>query len=98
MAVLAHELDLYTNSGCSVHYKPSQISLVPDLYPLICLAVAQALLDHPILFAVPIIPYNGDPYFARLPSIDLQKVTSFVHRQGPVLEDAPRQHRPRGVC
>lgn len=84
---MAHELELYTTAGYSVHYKPSQVSLVPDLEPLIYLALAQVLREYPTLFAVPIVPKDEASYFARLPSIDLRKVTSFVQRQGPIPED-----------
>lgn len=84
---MAHELDLYTTAGYSVHYKPSQVSLVPDLEPLIYLALAQVLREYPTLFAVPIVAKDEESYFARLPSIDLRKVTSFVQRQGPIPED-----------
>lgn len=86
MAAVAHELDLYTTAGYSVHYKPSQLLLVPDLEPLIYQALAEVVRENPILFAVPIVTQGGTSYFARLPSIDLRKVTSFVQRQGSIPE------------
>ncbi|KAE9976553.1 nrps [Venturia inaequalis] len=85
MAAVAHELNLYTTAGYSVHYKPSQA--ITELEPLIYQALAQVLRENPILFAVPIVPKHEECYFARLPSIDLRKVTSFVERRGPVPED-----------
>ncbi|TID19579.1 hypothetical protein E2P81_ATG06745 [Venturia nashicola] len=85
MAVVAHELDLYTTAGYSVHYKPARV--VPEIEPLIYKALAHMLREKPALFAVPIVPKHQECYFARLPSIDLRKVTSFVERQGPVPED-----------
>jgi hypothetical protein len=87
MAAVAHELDLYTTAGYSVHYQSSQVSLVLDLQPLIYLALAQVLREYPTLFAVPIVANGEESYFARLPSIDLREVTSFVYRQEPMRED-----------
>jgi hypothetical protein len=87
MAAVAHELDLYTTAGYSVHYSPSPVSLVPDVEPLIYLALGQVLHEYPTLFAVPIVTKDEGTYFARLPSIDLRKVTSFVQRQGPIPTD-----------
>lgn len=87
MAAVAHELDLYTTAGYSVHYQPSQTSSTPDLEPLIYLAVAQVLREYPTLFAVPIVPKDKETYFARLPFIDLRKVISFIDRQEPIPED-----------
>lgn len=87
MAIVAHELDLYTTAGFSVHYKPSQALLVPDLEPLIYQALSQVLRENAILFAVPIVAQGKESYFARLPSIDLREVTSFVQRQGPIPVD-----------
>jgi hypothetical protein len=88
MAVLAHELDLYTTAGLSVHYKPSQATSIPDLEPLIYHALAQVLRGLPTLFAVPIVAEGVETYFARLSSIDLRKVTSFVQRQQPIPDDS----------
>lgn len=70
-----------------MHYKPSQASSIRDLEPLIYLALAQVVREYPTLFAVPIVPKDKETYFARLPSIDLREVTSFVERQGPPLKD-----------
>ncbi|KAH7317463.1 hypothetical protein BKA65DRAFT_571165 [Rhexocercosporidium sp. MPI-PUGE-AT-0058] len=87
MAAVAHELDLYTTAGYSVHYKPSRVSSVPDLQSLVYLALAQVLREYPTLFAVPIVK-KAEVYFARLPSIDLRKTTSFVQRQEPIPEES----------
>jgi hypothetical protein len=87
MAAVAHELGLYTTAGYSVHYKHPRVSLIPDLQSLIYLALAQVLGEYPTLFAVPIVK-KDEVYFARLPSIDLRKTTSFVERQEPVPEES----------
>lgn len=87
MAAVAHALDLYTTAGLSVHYKASQALSIPDLEPLIYQALAQVLCELPTLFAVPIVAAGAETYFARLPSIDLRKVTSFIHRQKPIPND-----------
>lgn len=87
MAALAHALDLYTTAGLSVHYKATQALSIPDLEPLIYHALAQVLRGLPTLFAVPIVAEGAETYFARLPSIDLRKVTSFIQRQNPILDD-----------
>lgn len=84
---MAHALDLYTTAGLSVHYKASQTLSIPDLEPLIYRALAQVLRELPTLFAVPIVTAGAETYFARLPSIDLRKVTSFIHRQNPIPND-----------
>lgn len=84
MAAVAHELDLYTTAGFSVHYKSSQALSTPDIEPLIYRALAQTLRSQPTLFAVPIVREGEETYFARLPSIDLRTVTTFVTRQNPI--------------
>lgn len=87
MAAVAHALDLYTTAGFSVHYKPSQALSLPTVERLIFEALAQTLRELPTLFAVPIVLEGKETYFARLPSIDLRKVTSFVQRQDPMPND-----------
>jgi hypothetical protein len=88
MAAVAHALDLYTTAGFSVHYKASQALSIPDLELLIYRALAQVLRELPTLFAVPIVAEGAETYFARLPSIDLRKVTSFVQRQKHIPDDS----------
>ncbi|KAL5443708.1 hypothetical protein PMIN06_008621 [Paraphaeosphaeria minitans] len=80
MAAVAHELDLYTTAGFSVHYAPSQAVSGSDPEALIYRALAQTLRAQPTLFAVPIVREGAETYFARLPSIDLRQVTTFVAR------------------
>jgi hypothetical protein len=87
MAAVAHALDLYTTAGFSVNYKASQAVSNSDLEPLIYHALARTLRELPTLFAVPIVTEGAETYFARLPSIDLRKVTSFVRRQKPMPDD-----------
>ncbi|KAK7192406.1 hypothetical protein PSPO01_01978 [Paraphaeosphaeria sporulosa] len=80
MAAVAHELDLYTTAGFSVHYTPAQGLSLPFTEPLIYRALAQTLRAQPTLFAVPIVKEGEETYFARLPSIDLRTVTTFATR------------------
>lgn len=42
------------------------------------------LLQHPILFAIPVVPDTEKPYWGRLGSIDLKQVVSFVQRTQPL--------------
>ncbi|KAF2420722.1 hypothetical protein EJ08DRAFT_683268 [Tothia fuscella] len=88
MAAVAHELDLYTTAGYSVHYKPSRTSSLPDIEPLIYQALTEVLRESPTLFAVPVVAPEQETYYGRLPSINLRKVVTFVHRQGPIPDDA----------
>ncbi|EPE34452.1 hypothetical protein GLAREA_10146 [Glarea lozoyensis ATCC 20868] len=87
MAAVAHELDLYTTAGYSVHYQSSRNFSILDLQTLIYLALAQVLREYPTLFAVPIVAKGEESYYARLPSIDLREVTSFVYRQDHIPEE-----------
>jgi hypothetical protein len=87
LAAVAHELDLYTTAGFSVHYKASQEVSTPDIEPLIYRALAEVLRELPIFFAVPIVAEGAETYFASLPSIDLREVTTFEQRQKPVPDD-----------
>lgn len=87
LAAVAHDLDLYTTAGLSVHYKASEASKISDVDSLIYSALGQVLSDLPMMFAVPIVTKDADMYFVRLPSIDLRTVTSFVQRKSPVSQD-----------
>lgn len=87
LAAVAHDLELYTTAGLSVHYTASQASNISDVDSLIYHALGQVLSELPMLFAVPIVGKDADLYFARLPSIDLKTVTSFVQRKSPVPQD-----------
>ncbi|KAF2648714.1 hypothetical protein K491DRAFT_722329 [Lophiostoma macrostomum CBS 122681] len=87
MAALAHALDLYTTPGLSVHYKTTQALSIPSLETLIYQACAQVLRGLPTLFVVPVVVEGAQTYFARLPTIDLRKVTTFLQRQNSIPDD-----------
>jgi hypothetical protein len=81
VSAAAHQLDFFTNTGFSVHYKTDQEPY--DLPELIYSAVEQVIKQHPILFAVPVLPKGEAAYWGRLPSIDVTKAVSFVERSQP---------------
>ncbi|KAJ4003495.1 Alcohol acetyltransferase [Fusarium irregulare] len=84
VAATAHHIDFFTNCGFSAHYKASQPSAELHLESLVLKALYQVLLQHPILFAIPVVPETERPYWGRLGSIDLRQVVSFVQRTQPL--------------
>ncbi|KAH7174508.1 alcohol acetyltransferase [Fusarium flagelliforme] len=84
VAAAAHHIDFFTNCGFSAHYKASRPSTELDLESLVLKAVSQVLLQHPILFEIPVVPETERPYWGRLGSIDLKQVVSFVQRTQPL--------------
>ncbi|ORY10002.1 hypothetical protein BCR34DRAFT_567630 [Clohesyomyces aquaticus] len=93
ISAVAHDIDFFTNTGVSVHYEASRASSVFDLQNLIYVAVAEVLRLHPILFAIPVGFDTEEPYWARLPSIDLRKNISFVERSQPTTVDGEGKDR-----
>ncbi|RGP74568.1 hypothetical protein FSPOR_1145 [Fusarium sporotrichioides] len=87
IAAAAHHIDFFTNCAISAHYRASQPLPSLDLEPLILSALSQVLRQHPILFAIPVVPDTEQPYWGRLPSIDLKQVVSFVERSCPSSSD-----------
>ncbi|KAK6715600.1 hypothetical protein SNK04_006549 [Fusarium graminearum] len=88
IAAAAHHIDFFTNCAFSAHYKASQPLPDVDLKPLVFAALSQVLHQHPILFAIPVVPDTEQPYWGRLPSIDLNQVVSFVERSSPLSSDS----------
>lgn len=76
-----------------MHYKPTQSSSVSDLQQLIYVAVAEVIRLHPILFAVPVVADTKEPYWGRLPSIDLKQTISFAERSRPLIIDGEGRDR-----
>lgn len=72
--------------GLSVLYKSSQPT--PNLQQLVYKAVAEVIRSHPILFAVPLGVGTKEPYWGRLPSIDIKRVVTFVDRSTPSTTDS----------
>ncbi|KAF1982047.1 hypothetical protein K402DRAFT_397936 [Aulographum hederae CBS 113979] len=83
ISAIAHHIDFFTNTGLAVHYRASQSSCVFDLQQVVYKAAAAAIPLHPVLFAVPVVAETKEPYWGRLPSIDLQQAISFVKRSQP---------------
>ncbi|KAF2261892.1 hypothetical protein CC78DRAFT_561551 [Lojkania enalia] len=81
---VCHHLGFYNNVGLSAHYKLSQPVHVSEIHHLIYTAVTDVIRKHPILSAIPVDEHTPEPYFARLPSIDLKKSISFVKRNQPI--------------
>ncbi|KPA39395.1 hypothetical protein FLAG1_07748 [Fusarium langsethiae] len=88
IAAAAHHIDFFTNCAISAHYRASQPLPSLDLEPLVLSALSQVLRQHPILFAIPVVPDTEQPYWSRLPSIDLKQVVSFVERSCPLSSDS----------
>ena len=76
-----------------MHFKSSQPSSVPDLQQLIYIAVEDVIRLHPILFAVPVVADTKEPYWGRLPSIDVKQAVSFVERSRPLTIDGEGRDR-----
>ncbi|CCT74663.1 uncharacterized protein FFUJ_10724 [Fusarium fujikuroi IMI 58289] len=85
LSTIAHHIDFFTNTGLSAHYAPTQVLPGFDLEGTVYGALSQVLTQHPILFAIPVIPEKEEPYWGRLASINLEKVVSFVDRGQPCL-------------
>ena len=81
IAAAAHHIDFFTNTAISVHYKSSQP--VPNVEELVYTAVADVIRSHPILFAIPVGAGSKEPYWGRLPSIDIKKAVTFIDRSTP---------------
>ncbi|KAG8672847.1 Alcohol acetyltransferase [Fusarium poae] len=87
IAAAAHHIDFFTNCAISAHYRASPPLPNIDLEPLVLTALSQILNQHPILFAIPVVPDTEQPYWGRLPSIDLRQVVSFIERSYPLSSD-----------
>ncbi|KAF4345082.1 hypothetical protein FBEOM_957 [Fusarium beomiforme] len=83
LSAAAHHVNFFTNTGLSAQYTASQPLPEFDLNEVIYSALSQVLGQHPVLFAIPVISEQEEPYWGRLPSIDLGKVVSFVQRSLP---------------
>lgn len=75
-----HHLGFYSNVGISAHYKLSKTTSPGDVHNLVFRALDDVIKTHPVLSAVPIDENTPNPYFARLPTIDLSRTISFVTR------------------
>jgi hypothetical protein len=81
-----HHLGFYNNVGLTAQYKISTASVALDVRNTVYRAVADVIQKHPILSTIPIDEDTPNPYFARLPVIDLSRTISFVTRSQEFLE------------
>ncbi|CEI62306.1 unnamed protein product [Fusarium venenatum] len=71
----AHHIEFFTNCAFSAHYRASKPLPNFGLEPLVLAALSQVLHQHPILFAVPVVPDTEQSHWGRLASIDLRQVS-----------------------
>lgn len=55
--------------------------------------MAQVVRQHPVLFAVPVFADTKEPYWGRLPSIDLKQAVTVVERSQPLDDDGEGRDR-----
>ena len=83
-STMRHHLDFYKNVGVTAYYRNSSpISLKQRIHG----AVAAVIKSHPILSAIPIDESTKNPYFARLPNVNLENCVEFFKRQRPYIGD-----------
>jgi hypothetical protein len=78
-----HHLGFYNNVGLSAAYVCPTLRLA-DLKATIFCALAIVIQRHPALSAIVLDEDSNEPYFARLPEINLEDAVTFVTRQEPV--------------
>ncbi|QGA20979.1 hypothetical protein EYB26_008689 [Talaromyces marneffei] len=74
-----HSLGYHSNIAVSALYVYN--STVPTLQEPVFSALENVIQEHAILGVIPIGEDTPNPYFARLPRIDLQDVVTFVERK-----------------
>ncbi|KAL4731643.1 Alcohol acetyltransferase [Fusarium chlamydosporum] len=84
IAAAAHHIDFFTNCAISAHYRASEALPNLHLELLVFNALSKVLRQHPILFAIPVVPGTEQPWWGRLESVDLKQVVSFVQRTQPL--------------
>jgi hypothetical protein len=75
-----HHLGFYNNVGITATYTLSTSSPQPPLKQTIFAALAAVIERHPILSVIPVNEDSASPYFARLPSINLEEAVPFITR------------------
>ncbi|KAJ5600526.1 hypothetical protein N7450_001593 [Penicillium hetheringtonii] len=75
-----HQVGFYLNLAVAATYTlPKEYTLtIKDYVFKACAAVIE---EHPILSAIPAADDTQEPYFVRLPTIDLNQVVQFTQRQ-----------------
>lgn len=75
-----HHLGFYFNVGISASYScPAELSI--PLKDTIFKALATIIEKHPVLSTIPMNEDSPNPYFVRLPSIDLEEAVTFIKRE-----------------
>ena len=80
-----HHLGFYHNVGISASYNHSSRDS-PRLKAAIFSALAVVINRHSILSAIPVDEDSAHPYFARLPSLNLEEAVTFLTRSAPIQE------------
>jgi hypothetical protein len=76
-----HHLGFYNNVGVSASY--STVQDLNNIKENVLSAVAIVIRRHPILSAIPVDEDSTTPYFARLPTINLDNTVTFIARKKP---------------
>ncbi|CZR52955.1 uncharacterized protein PAC_02833 [Phialocephala subalpina] len=79
-----HHLGFYYNVGISASYSRTTNDSVP-LKDVVFKAVSAIIQKHPVLSAIPVNEDSANPYFVRLPFIDLEEAVTFLTRQSPTI-------------
>ncbi|KUJ18434.1 uncharacterized protein LY89DRAFT_781486 [Mollisia scopiformis] len=83
-----HHLGFYHNVGISATYSHvTEVNALSSLEDVILKAVAAVVQKHPILLAIVIDEDSPNPYFARLPSIDIREAVTFLKRETTYIKD-----------
>ncbi|KAJ5180099.1 hypothetical protein N7492_003309 [Penicillium capsulatum] len=88
-----HQIGFYTNVAVTATY------VLPESYdrPIkdyVFRACASLIGEHPVLSAIPVADDTQEPYFVRLPQIDLDQVVEFTQRSTSPPNTAPPSHEP----
>ncbi|KAG0646089.1 Copper-responsive metabolite biosynthesis cluster A [Hyphodiscus hymeniophilus] len=81
-----HHLGFYHNVGISASYSHPSLDIL-TIKETVFSALAAVINRHTILSAIPIDEHSAHPYFARLPSINLEEAVTFLARNTPVPEN-----------
>ncbi|EPE30426.1 CoA-dependent acyltransferase [Glarea lozoyensis ATCC 20868] len=79
-----HHLGLFRSVGISCTFASSDSLSDSSIRHLVFAAVSKLLHLHPTLSTTIINEESNNPYFVRLPSIDLEQVVKFVERLTPI--------------
>lgn len=85
-----HQIGFYLNVIVAATYELPETFTLP-VKDYVYRACAAVIAEHPVLSAIPAADDTQEPYFVRLPQIELDQVVSFHQRQATssVTEDEP---------